>query len=126
MSEVTLRRQLLPSEITCPAGVLTGDASCHCNIEDHTVQAYLEPNTIEGFCAGDYAACSTWQAAKAVEARGGDLRRILDVQRTENSVRRTQKMLRDARLRAAQRLMVDPGPAGKAFRKKLRVGEFAP
>lgn len=125
MGDVTLNRSLRPSDIKCEAGTLVGDASCRCNIEQHTIHAYLEPNTIDFFCAGDPTACSTWMAAKKVEHHGGDLRKILAAQQQEASQRRSRKMLREARLRRAQKLLTDPGPEGKKFRQALKIGEYA-
>jgi hypothetical protein len=122
----SLLRQLQPSEVVCPAGELAGDADVRCKIEQHTLRGHEEPQSIEGFCCGEYAACSTWLAAKKVEEKGGDLRRILDAQREEDSRRRTATALREARLRRAQRLMVEDSPEGREFRRKLKVGEFDP
>jgi hypothetical protein len=121
---VSLHRSMRPDEIRCPAGSLVNDADCMCAIEGALIEGRRNPQTVEGFCAGSYEACSTWLAAKKIEEKGGDLRRIIASQQSEMSRRRNQQALRDARLRRAQHLMLDPGPEGKAFRKALKVGEF--
>lgn len=124
MPEVTLLRQIQASDVRCPAGDAVGEANVRCNIEQHTLIGQHEPDSIEGFCCGEYTTCLTWLAAKKVEEKGGDLRRILASQREENSRRRTRTALRDARLRRAQELMTADTPEGKAFRRALKIGEF--
>lgn len=126
MPDVLLRRQLRPEEITCPAGVLVGDASCRCNIEAHTLEAHQDPHGIEAYCAGDHLACPTWQAAKVAEANGRDLVKILDGMQDENRERRAREQIRQARLRRAQRLMVEDSVEGRQFRRRLQVGEYDP
>jgi hypothetical protein len=121
---VLLNRLIKPEDVVCPAGQATGDANVRCGIEGHTLEGRLEPNSIDGFCCGEYTACLSWQAAKKVEEKGGDLPKILASMQDENRERRTRTQLRDARLRAAQRLLADPGPDGQKFRKRLGLKEF--
>lgn len=123
---VTLNRLLQPEDVKCEAGVQTGDADVHCNIEGHTLRGHLEPDSIEGFCCGDYTACSTWRAMKEVERRGGDFQKIMASMQNEAAKARSNRQLREARLRMAQRLMYEDSPEGRAFRRKLKVGEFDP
>jgi hypothetical protein len=121
MPDVTLLRQLQPADIRCEAGELTGDASCFCSIEGGVIDGRLFPDSVEGFCAGDYQACSTWRAAKEVEVRGGDLRRILAAQQAADSRARSGKALRDARLRAAKERLYSDTPEGRRLRALLKV-----
>jgi hypothetical protein len=123
---VTLLRQLEQSDATCEAAVVTGDADVHCNIEDHTLRGRLEPDSIEGFCCGEYQKCPTWQAMKKVESHGGDFQKIIASMQDQARKAKAGRQLREARLRRAQTLMTDDSPEGKAFRRKLRVGEFDP
>lgn len=123
---VTLNRHLQPGDVVCEAGVQVGDADVHCNIEGHTLRGRLEPDSIEGFCCSNYTACSTWQAMKKVEEKGGDFRKIIAQMRSSAAQARSTRMLREARLRMAQRLMMEDSPEGRAFRQKLKIGEFDP
>lgn len=109
----------------CPAGALVGDADVRCNIEEHTLEARKESSAVEAFCCNAYTACSTWQAMKKVEEKGGDFRKILRSMQDEAAIARSSKALRDARLRMAQQLMHEDSPRGKEFRRKLKIGEFS-
>jgi hypothetical protein len=123
---VTLNRLLQPEDVKCPAGVQVGDADVRCNIEQHTLRGHLEPDSIEGFCCSSYETCSSWLAMKKVEEKGGDLRKIIASIQSDASKRRTEQQLREARLRTAQRLMVEDSAEGREFRKMFKVGEFDP
>jgi|SRR6185436_15330118 hypothetical protein len=120
MDGVSLLRPLRADEVLCPAGTLVNEADVRCGIEGRTVQGRLNPESVGCYCTADYASCSTWLAAKKVEEKGGDLRKILDQQTEEASRARTRKMLREARVRRAQQLLSDPGPEGVRFREKYR------
>lgn len=125
MPDTSLRRQMEPEEIRCEAGQLIGDANCLCGIEGAVIDGYEDPTSIDLYCAGAYDACPTWKAAKKIESLGGDLRRILASQQEENSHRRSQTALRDARLRAAQERIVSDTPEGRALRRRFGIPEAA-
>jgi hypothetical protein len=124
MQGASIQRALKPEEIRCGAGQLVNEADCFCGIEGMLILGRLHPDSIEGFCAGEYTRCPSYLAAKKIEEKGGDLRRILASMQDENRERRMRTELRDARLRRAQRLMVEDSPEGRRFRELLKVGEF--
>lgn len=117
-------RVLKPSDVKCPAGELVNDVDVHCHVEDHLLRGQLEPDSVEGFCCGEYLNCSTYLAMRKVEQKGGDIRKILQSMRDEAAKARTAKALREARMRRAQRLLGEDSAEGRAFRKLLKVGEF--
>lgn len=64
--EMTRRptRLIMASEIRCPAGEICGKG-VRCRVEQNTLDAYLDPTTLETFCLGGYTECSSWRAEKA-------------------------------------------------------------
>lgn len=116
---VQLLRRLEADDVKCPAATLVGDAAIRCAIEEHTLVGQEEPTAVEGLCCGEYTACSTWRASKEVEARGGDLRKILDQMTDEGRKLRAGQQLRVARVRQAQLLMAEDSPEGRAFRRRI-------
>jgi hypothetical protein len=115
-----LVRQIKADEVVCPAGELVGDADVRCNIEIGLIEGRANPTTVAGFCCGSYDECLSWVAAKRAAERGYDLHQLMTVQRTKGSQMRTQKMLRDARLRRQQELLNSDTPEGRKFRERIR------
>jgi hypothetical protein len=67
---VSLRRQLTDADVTCPAGTRLGDSCVYCGVEGSVIDGYLNPSSIEKFCAGThgildgYQICPSWRAEK--------------------------------------------------------------
>lgn len=91
-----------------------------CSIEDGLIEGRTNPDTVGGFCTGEYTECRSWQVAKEVAARGGDLRKILAQQQGEASRIRSRKALRDARLRRQQELLMSDTPEGRRYRAHIQ------
>jgi hypothetical protein len=114
-----LLRHLKPDEVQCPAGELVREADINCKIEDNVLVGVENPDTVAGFCCGEYAECRSWQTAREIERRGGDLQKIMASRRDEASRHRARKMLREARLRRQQELLHSNTPEGRRFRERV-------
>ena len=65
------RRLIDPEDIVCPAGcpALAGTGVL-CRVAHEVIDGRLNPHSLQGFCLGDYQACSTWRAEKQAVAEG--------------------------------------------------------
>lgn len=120
MAGVLLFRPLLPQEVRCPAGNLVGDCDVECKIEQGVIEGRLNPESVGGFCCGEYTSCRTWQAARKVEEMGGDLQKIIASQKDAASRLRNSMALREARMRRIRELITEDSPEGRAFRERYR------
>lgn len=120
----SLLRPLTASEIRCPAGDLLGDAACHCAIEAQTIDGHLSPDTLTAFCAGDYTACTTWQAEKTRIEEGKPSFVAESAAKRERVF--SQRQVRQQRLVKAQELMASNTLEARRFRRRLGLVDRVP
>lgn len=55
--------------VACPAGTpifeTESGSGCRCAIEKNTLTALRDPQSLDEWCFGNYAMCTTWQTEKA-------------------------------------------------------------
>jgi hypothetical protein len=117
---VHLIRPLTDGDVQCPAGSCeAGGTGVYCAIERGLIDARRNPNSVEGFCLGEYLTCPTWRREKErewahesvelVDRRPADLDHVLAKRRAKKE-----------RLARAQELMESNSEEGRKFRARVQ------
>lgn len=68
------RRLTFNPPVVCPAGMpifeTAEGAGCRCVVEQNTLTALRDPQSLTAFCFGDYQMCTSWQSQKEWVAEG--------------------------------------------------------
>lgn len=119
--EVSLRRQLSHDDIVCPAGQLLGDHCVHCRVEDSVIDGYLNPSSIEAFCAGDNALCPSWRAE--VEAREEHRKGVLELREHDAPDPEERARRIEIQKQKSHFLLFSDHPDARAFRRRCKLPE---
>lgn len=119
---VTLLRQLEDADMKCPVAQRLGDSCVYCPIEDHVIEGRKSPESVEGFCAGDYTACPTWQFEKERLAANKKANSYLVEARKEAAVTRDRAAeKRQDRNERAHHLLTGDSEEAVAFRRRVGI-----
>lgn len=115
-----LLRTLQESDITCPAGHVSGDAGCYCGIERDVIDGRTSPDSVAAYCLGIYVECPTWKKQRDAEFKGepGLVELMDDAETRRRGQRAANQAKTDRRLRA-EALMRSNTVEGRKYRAKI-------
>jgi hypothetical protein len=120
---VALLRQLEQKDITCPAGSLVGDASVVCGIEHGVIDGRHSPESVEGFCCGEFSACPSWRMEKERVEQNKKADSYLDEARKEGAAKKRRlEDVKGDRYERARHLLFGDTEEARRFRARVGLG----
>lgn len=119
---VALLRQLEQKDITCPAGSIVGDASVVCGIEHGVIDGRHSPESVEGFCCGDFQSCPSWRMEKERVEQNKKADSYLEEARKDAEKKRSNlAQVKGDRYERARHLLFSDSEEARRFRARVGI-----
>lgn len=119
---VMMTRLLRADDVTCPAGDVRGDSKVFCAVEQHAIEGRLSPESVEGFCCGDYKACPTWRLEyERIQENKKAASYLAEKRKEGERARAIREAHKTDRFERARLLLMGDTPEAERFRRRIGV-----